>query len=311
METKANHVLIGAFTILISVLAVAFALWAANYSSNKQWDKYEVVFSEAVTGLGTGGIVQYNGINVGEVTKLRLDPKDPRKVIALIRLQADTPVKVDTKAKLAFIGLTGVAQIQLSGGLPESPRLLPTPEEPIPRIPTVPSALQNLSAAADDIVERIRSILSDENVARISGTLDDLHQLSSSVAGQKQDIAELIKNLRDVSVNLNKTLVKANGSLDNIDQNVVKNLPELIRKLDATLANLESASKNANSVIDHNREAISDFSQNGLGQVGPTLAELRVLVRDLRRVSSRLDRNPAGYATGRTHPEEFSPNEHK
>jgi phospholipid/cholesterol/gamma-HCH transport system substrate-binding protein len=311
METKANHVLIGAFTILISVLAVAFALWAANYSSNKQWDKYEVVFSEAVTGLGTGGIVQYNGINVGEVTKLRLDPKDPRKVIALIRLQADTPVKVDTKAKLAFVGLTGVAQIQLTGGLPESPRLLPTPEEPIPRIPTVPSALQNLSAAADDIVERIRSILSDENVARISGTLDDIHQLSSSVAGQKQDIAELIKNLRDVSVNLNKTLVKANGSLDNIDQNVVKNLPELIRKLDATLANLESASKNANSVIDDNREAISDFSQNGLGQVGPTLAELRVLVRDLRRVSSRLDRNPAGYATGRTHPEEFSPNEHK
>jgi phospholipid/cholesterol/gamma-HCH transport system substrate-binding protein len=311
METKANHVLIGAFTILITVLAVMFALWAANYSSNKQWDKYEVVFSEAVTGLGTGGIVQYNGINVGEVTKLRLDPKDPRKVIALIRLQADTPVKVDTKAKLAFVGLTGVAQIQLTGGLPESPRLLPTPEEPIPRIPTVPSALQNLSAAADDIVERIRSILSDENVARISGTLDDIHQLSSSVAGQKQDIAELIKNLRDVSVNLNKTLVKANGSLDNIDQNVVKNLPELIRKLDATLANLESASKNANSVIDDNREAISDFSQNGLGQVGPTLAELRVLVRDLRRVSSRLDRNPAGYATGRTHPEEFSPNEHK
>jgi phospholipid/cholesterol/gamma-HCH transport system substrate-binding protein len=311
METKANHVLIGAFTILITVLAVVFALWAANYSSSKQWDQYEVVFSEAVTGLGTGGIVQYNGINVGEVTKLRLDPKDPRKVIARIRLQADTPVKVDTKAKLAFVGLTGVAQIQLTGGLPESPRLLPTPEEPIPRIPTTPSALQNLSAAADDIVERIRAILSDENVARISGTLDDLHQLSSSVAGQKQDIAELIKNLREVSVNLNKTLVKANGSLDSIDQNVVKNLPELIKKLDATLANLEQASKNANSVIGDNRAAISDFSQNGLGQVGPTLAELRVLVRDLRRVSSRLDRNPAGYATGRTHPEEFSPNEHK
>jgi phospholipid/cholesterol/gamma-HCH transport system substrate-binding protein len=311
METKANHVLIGAFTILITILAVAFALWAANYSSNKQWDQYEVVFSEAVTGLGTGGIVQYNGINVGEVTKLRLDPKDPRKVIARIRLQADTPVKVDTKAKLAFVGLTGVAQIQLTGGLPESPRLLPTPEEPIPRIPTTPSALQNLSAAADDIVERIRAILSDENVARISGTLDDIHQLSSSVAGQKEEIAALIKNLREVSVNLNKTLVKTQGSLDTIDQNVVKKLPAIIDKLDLTLANLEKASKNANSVISDNRAAISDFSQNGLGQVGPTLAELRVLVRDLRRVSSRLDRNPAGYATGRTHPEEFSPHESK
>jgi len=311
METKANHVLIGAFTILITILAVFFALWAANYSSNKQWDKYEVVFSEAVTGLGTGGIVQYNGINVGEVTRLRLDPKDPRKVIARIRLQADTPVKIDTKAKLAFIGLTGVAQIQLTGGLPESPRLLPTPEQPIPRIPTTPSALQNLSAAADDIVERIRSILSDENVARISGTLDDIHQMSSTVAAQKDDVAALIKNLREVSVNLNKTLVKTQGSLDTIDREVVKNLPAIIQKLDRTLASLESASKNANGVISDNREAISSFSQNGLGQVGPTLAELRVLVRDLRRVTSRLDRNPAGYATGRTHPEEFTPNEGK
>jgi len=311
METRANHVLIGAFTILISILAVLFALWAANYSSNKKWDQYEVVFSEAVTGLGNGGIVQYNGINVGEVTKLRLDPKDPRKVIARIRLEADTPVKIDTKAKLAFVGLTGVAQIQLTGGLPEAPLLQPTPEQPIPRIPTQPSALQNLSAAADDIVERIRGILSDENVARISGILDDIHQLSSSVAGQKEEIATLIKTLKEVSVNLNVTLVKAQGSLDTIDQSVVKNLPELVAKLDRTLGSLEAASKNANGVIADNRESIANFSQNGLGQVGPTLAELRVLVRDLRRVTSRLDRNPAGYATGRTHPEEFSPNESK
>ena len=66
-----------------------------------------------------------------------------------------------------------------------------------------------------------------------------------------------------------------------------------------------------NGMLAENRQPLADFSQNGLGQIAPTLAELRVLVRDLRRISSRLDRNPAGYATGRTHPEEFSPNESK
>ena len=307
METRANHVLIGLFTILVTLLAVLFALWAANYASNRNWDKYEVFFTEAVTGLGNGGIVQYNGINVGEVRRLTLDPRDPRRVIARIRLQADTPVKIDTKAKLAFIGLTGVAQIQLSGGLPESPRLLPTPEHPIPIIATQPSALQNLSAAADDIVERIRTILSDENVARISGTLDDIHQISSTIAGQKQDIAALLKNLREVTVQLNTTLVKAQGSMDKIDNNVVDKLPEIMKKLDATLAQLEGASKNANNMLGDNREAISSFTQNGLGQVGPTLTELRTLVRELRHVTSRLDRNPGGYVTGRTRPEEFDP----
>ena len=307
METRANHVLIGLFTILVTLLGVVFALWAANYAANRDWDEYDVIFKEAVTGLGTGGTVQYNGINVGEVRKLSLDPEDPRKVIARIRLAADTPVKIDTKAKLAFIGLTGVAQIQLSGGLPESPRLLPTPDRKVPVIPTQPSALQNIAEAANDIVERLRTVLSDQNIERISGTLDDVHQVTSTIAAQKEDVAGLIRNLRDATAQLNITLGKAQGSLDTIDKQVVQNLPELMAKLDRTLATLESAAKNANGVIADNREAVSSFSQNGLAQVGPTLAELRELMRDLRRVTSRLDRNPGGYVTGRNRPEEFDP----
>ena len=307
METRATHVLIGLFTILVTLLGVVFALWAANYAANRDWDEYDVIFKEAVTGLGTGGTVQYNGINVGEVRKLSLDPEDPRKVIARIRLAADTPVKIDTKAKLAFIGLTGVAQIQLSGGLPESPRLLPTPDRKVPVIPTQPSALQNIAEAANDIVERLRTVLSDQNIERISGTLDDVHQVTSTIAAQKEDVAGLIRNLRDATAQLNITLGKAQGSLDTIDKQVVQNLPELMAKLDRTLATLESAAKNANGVIADNREAVASFSQNGLAQVGPTLAELRELMRDLRRVTSRLDRNPGGYVTGRNRPEEFDP----
>ncbi len=307
METRANHVLIGLFTILVTLLAVLFALWAANYASNRNWDRYEVYFTEAVTGLGNGGIVQYNGINVGEVERLRLDPNDPRKVIARIRLQAGTPVKLDTKAKLAFIGLTGVAQIQLSGGTPESPRLLPTVERPVPIIPTQPSALQNISEAASDIGERVRMVLSDANIEKIGKVIDDLHQISSTVAGQKDDVKALIKSLREASANLNTTLVKAQGSLDTIDKNVVQQLPDLMKRLDHTLAQLDAASTNANGMISENREPLSNFTQNGLSQVGPTMGELRGLVRDLRQLTNRLDRNPGGYLTGRTRPEEFVP----
>jgi phospholipid/cholesterol/gamma-HCH transport system substrate-binding protein len=307
METRANHVLIGLFTLIIALLAVLFALWAANWTSNRNYDNYDVVFTEAVTGLSTGGIVQYNGINVGEVRRLSLDPKDPRKVVARIRLSSETPVKVDTKAKLAFVGLTGVAQIQLTGGLPESPRLEGTPDRPVPVITTEPSALQNVALAASDIAERVRLILSDENIERISKTLDDVNQLSGTLASEKQDIAALIANLRQASAEINVTMKKVQGSVDTIDREVVAQMPAMIEKLDRTLANLDKATGNANAILGDNRQSIADFSQNGLGQVGPTLAELRVLVRDLRRVTSRLDQNPAGYLTGSTQPEEFEP----
>jgi phospholipid/cholesterol/gamma-HCH transport system substrate-binding protein len=307
METRANHVLIGLFTIIVSILAVLFALWAANWQSNRAWDNYDIEFTEAVTGLSTGGIVQYNGINVGEVKRLSLDPKDPRKVIARIRVAADTPVKVDTKAKLAFVGLTGVAQIQLTGGLPESPRLEGTPDRPVPVIQTEPSALQNIALAAGDIAERVRLILSDENIDRISKTLDDVNQLTTTLAGEKQDIAALIANLRTASAEINTTMKQVQGSLNTVDKEVIARMPALVDKLDHTLAGLDKASNNANAILGDNREAIADFSQNGLGQVGPTLAELRVLVRDLRRVAGRLDQNPAGYLTGNTQPKEFEP----
>lgn len=306
METRANHVLIGLFTIIVTLLAVFFALWAANYTSNRNWDDYDVIFEEAVTGLGTGGTVQYNGITVGEVRKLSLDPRDPRRVIARIRLAAETPVKIDTKAKLAFLGLTGVAQIQLSGGLPESPRLLPTPQRPVPVIATEPSALQNIAEAASDIAEQLRTILNDDNVKRISATLDNLDKLSTGLADQKDGVAALVKDLRGVSVELNATLAKAQGTLGTVDKGLAE-LPAVMKKLDQTLAQFESVGGNANALIGENRKAIAGFTQDGLTQVGPTLADLRVVLRDLRRVVAGLDRNPGGYITGRTRPEEFDP----
>ena len=86
METRANYVLIGGFTILTTVFLLLFALWAVTFSSARSWRQYEVVFTEPVTGLTEGGGVQYNGISVGTVDNLSLAPDDARKVIALLKV---------------------------------------------------------------------------------------------------------------------------------------------------------------------------------------------------------------------------------
>ena len=61
METRANYVLIGAFTLIASIALLGFALWAAKYSSDRSWNEFDVVFREPVTGLTEGSSVQYNG----------------------------------------------------------------------------------------------------------------------------------------------------------------------------------------------------------------------------------------------------------
>ena len=307
METRANYVLIGGFTILATVCLLLFALWAAKFSSDRNWRQYEVIFTEPVTGLTEGGGVQYNGISVGTVDKLSLAPDDARKVVALLKLKADAPVKVDTKAKLSQQGITGVPFIQLTGGSPNAARLEPSERGDIPVIRTEPSALQNIADTANRLVARMDQLLSEQNVKRISDTLDHLEQATGAVSDNREDIAALINNARQATETLNATLATANGSIERIDRDVVSQLPALMDKLDSTVGKLDSVAGNANAMIAENRPALQSFANDGLAQLGPTLAELRGLIRDLRRVTDRLDGGPARYILGRDAPKEFEP----
>jgi len=307
METRANYVLIGAFTLVATLSLLMFALWAAKYSSEKSWRQYAVIFTEPVTGLSEGSQVQYNGIAVGTVEKLRLAPDDPRRVLATLRVQADTPVKADTRAKMSMTGITGTPIIQLTGGSPGSPMLADVDNREIPIIQTEPSALQNIADTANRLVERLDRVLSEQNIRHIAGTLQNVDALTRSIADQREDLRALIVNARRSSEQLEATLTHTRGAAEKIDRQLADRLPGLIAKLDHTLDELDSAASGANRIVTENRGAIHSFANDGLAQLGPTLSELRALVRDLRRISDRLERSPANYLLGREAPKEFEP----
>lgn len=307
METKANYVLIGAFTIVASLFLLLFALWAAKYSSEKSWRQYAVIFNEPVTGLSEGSTVQYNGIAVGTIDQLSLAPDDPRNVVARLRLQADAPIKADTRAKISMTGITGSPIIQLTGGSPASPALAAVDNRALPVIRTESSALQNIADTANRLVARLDEVLSRENVERVANTLENIEAMTGTIADQREDLRALIVNARQSSEQLQATLATTNDAVESIDRELVDKLPGLIAKLDGTLGNLDSAAASADGILNENRAAISSFANDGLSQLGPTLGELRLLVRDLRRISDRIDRNPTRYLLGRDAPKEFEP----
>ena len=225
METKANYVLIGAFTLLPAVLLLFFGLWAAKYSSERSWTEYAVVFNEPVTGLTEGSSVQYNGISVGTVESLRLAPNDPRQVLARLKLQADTPVKVDTKAKMSITSLTGSPFIQLTGGSPRAPWLTEVDHREVPVIRTEASALQNIADTANRLVARMDEVLSEENVKHIASTLHNIDALTGSIAGEREDLRALIVSARQSSEQLARTLDSTNHAVDGVNRELVDKLP--------------------------------------------------------------------------------------
>jgi phospholipid/cholesterol/gamma-HCH transport system substrate-binding protein len=313
METRANYILIGLFTLIVTTLLIGFGLWAAKFASESSWSEYDVVFSEAVTGLGIGGTVQYNGITVGEVRKLEIDPDNP-KVLVRVRIKATTPIKVDTQAKLAFVGLTGITQIQLKSFNAKSLDLKPSKSNPIPRIIAKESALSKLFNSSDDIsttatnmMLRLNETFSDENIKNLSKTLDNLEKISTSISNERQDIALIIRDARAAINRLDSTLKSADSIAAKLDQGVVNDLPALIERVNAALVQYEALGKNANNLIESNNDAINNFSQQGLAQVGPAIVELRTLLKQLSRVAAEIEQKPNALITGKNNAEEFKP----
>jgi phospholipid/cholesterol/gamma-HCH transport system substrate-binding protein len=227
METKANYVMIGAATIAGAVLIMLFAMWMSTGDLRRGVNTYDVVFDDPVRGLTEGGEVRFNGIKVGEVESLRIDPDNTNRVIARIRVSTDVPVKTDSEAQLEPIGLTGVTLIQLSPGSAEAELLRGTFGGPPPRIQGRGSQIDILVERSEDIALRaseamaaVRDLLTDENIARVTAIVTNLETVSAQLADRRSvitqsgeaatEITALARQLRTDLAELDRTLTEVN-----------------------------------------------------------------------------------------------------
>jgi phospholipid/cholesterol/gamma-HCH transport system substrate-binding protein len=188
METRANYALIGLFTIAVVAAAFGFVYWFSGSDSAGRRQAYRVVFSGSVSGLSRGSVVLFNGIRVGEATDIRLLPEDPRRVVAIVEVERNTPVRTDTRARLEVNMLSGVAQIALVGGEPGAPALTAGPGQPLPTIfadrsdfQDVMEMARSLARRADDILERVGRVVAD-NEGTVNRTLQNAETFSRALA---------------------------------------------------------------------------------------------------------------------------------
>ena len=312
METRAHHVLIGIFTVLIVGAGLLFAVWLARSSAERQFHEFDIIFNEAVTGLGRGGAVEYNGIKVGTIYRIQLDPSDPRRVIARIRVGGDVPVRNNTRAKLALTGITGVAVIQLSGGAPPS-QPLETTDGSVPRIIADPSPLSKLLSNGEDLVTNINvavlrasALLSPENTARIGRTLDHIDKITSTVSDNRADIHAMLSQLALASKEANDALKAARVLIGNVNGLVTGPGVQTLASARETLASLERTSESLDHILVANRDAIDSGAQ-GLAELGPTIHELHETINSLHKIVRQINDNPTRYILGREQTKEFKP----
>ncbi|MGE0595740.1 MAG: MlaD family protein [Hyphomonadaceae bacterium] len=274
METKANFVLLGAATVIGAVLIMLFAMWLAGGDFRRGYREFDIVFTDPVRGLAEGGEVRFNGIKVGEVDTLRIDPDDTDSVIARVRISSEVPVRVDSSAQLEPIGLTGVTLIQLSAGSPNAELLRGEAFGPPPRIEGRGSQIDILVERSEDIALRaseamaaVRDLLTDENIARVTRIVENLERVSAELADERGIIARS---------------GQAAASFDDASRSIAA----LAQQTQRDLAELDSVMSDVSA-------AASEASGETLPELSRAAEEIRRAAASINRVANNLEENPS------------------
>src|SRR5579864_5860880 len=198
METRANYVMVGSFVLVIIAGIFVAILWLAHTQFNQQYVNYDIYFTGSVTGLSVGAPVNLNGVNIGRVTEIRLDPNNPDQVRVTIEADAQAPIKSDSVASLELTGITGIYYIEISGGSREAPPLTPQEGQRYAVIAAKPSRFASLVASAPEVLnkvievaDRLSLILDEKNRLAIAQTLANLQQFAEVAKRDADEVGAL------------------------------------------------------------------------------------------------------------------------
>jgi phospholipid/cholesterol/gamma-HCH transport system substrate-binding protein len=298
MEKNANYALVGLSSLILFIGLVIFVVWLARLRINAEYDLYDILFQGPINGLSQGGEVRFNGIKVGEVTKIALDRTNPSRVIARARVTSDVPIRLDSYATLEPLGITGVNYIQITAGTASKPLLKDTvPHGTIPILRSQRSALSDLLQGGGTVLtrtiealDRVNRVLSDQNIKTFSQTLTDTEAVTAELRKRKEIIADADKAIQDVDIATQQVtqLVKTSQNmLDTDGRRTLKNVADAAQEAQAT-------AKELRGMINKLQGPTGDFAQNGLPQVTATVIELRKAAEDLDRLVNQIQASPTG-----------------
>ncbi|WP_439815873.1 MlaD family protein [Zavarzinia sp. CC-PAN008] len=317
METRAHHLLIGAFTLALIAGSFVFVLWLAGTSSRDATTRYQIYFYGAVDGLTRSSEVRYNGVPVGNVVDITLDRQSPNRVQVVISVDAQTPIRQDSVAQLQPQGITGVSFVQISSGSGSSPLLEAGPDGGMAEIVSKPSTLEQvitgapeLIRRANEVLDRINTVISDENVRSVSTTLASVAKVSETVASKSDEFARIIENADAATRDLAQATQRASrlirsieDALDLISRKIDGEFSTLLRDASATTRDFGRLAQGASALIADNRDGLKTFTVSGLDQFARFINEARQLVSTMERVASRLENDPARFFFGNDRPE--------
>jgi phospholipid/cholesterol/gamma-HCH transport system substrate-binding protein len=189
MEFNARYGVTGFFVILVTLAMFGFVYWLKKAGGFGEQAVYQVRFSVPVSGLARGSSVLFNGIKIGDVSRVRFDPQRPGDLLATITVAKSAPIRTDTVAGVDYQGLTGAANILLTGGSADAQALLPSDGKQ-PEIAADPVASRSWMQNAGRVLGRLDEMLS-RNSGRFDSILAGLERMTGGGTKEESTIFDL------------------------------------------------------------------------------------------------------------------------
>ena len=296
METRANYALMGLFTLAVIAAALGFVYWFSGGDRGQSRQSVRIVFSGSVSGLSNGSVVLFNGIRVGEVTDISLLPEDPRRVLSVVQVDARTPVRTDTRARLEYQGLTGVAQIALVGGESDAPPLTAGPGQPLPTIFADRSDFQDLIETArtiarrtDDVLERVDRVISN-NEESINGTIRNVELFSRALGENAPDVDQFLEQVGQAAQRIGPLAEKLETLATDVD--------EVVRSVDRQrVARIVENVDSFTATLSDNRQALGEALRDAaslVSRLNETAPKFDAAIADVGNLAKSIDAAKVG-----------------
>ena len=299
METRAHYVAVGIFVLVVVALAFGAVLWLGRVEFSQAASTYYIFFRGSVSGLSKGSAVQYNGIPVGRVADIRVDPDNIAQI--QVRVEIDTSlvtIKTDARAFLDTNLLSGVSTVQIRGGTQETPVLQPKPGHHFPIIRPEKSEIEEVKASLPELTGELKAVagnlnalLNPQNRQAISDSLQNVRTVTAALAGHSQDLGMILDNA-------NATVLAIKSLIHNIDQSYAgrgglkDQVSQTLKDYDRVAANLIDTSRQLRSTIAEARPGIRNFSQQTLPGIDDLVSDTQRLAENLNRLVDQLERDP-------------------
>lgn len=303
METRSNHVLVGAVVLILLAAAAIFTVWLARVADGDQ-KVYDIFFKQSVEGLARGSAVSFSGVPSGQVQDIKIWKDDPDFVRVRIEIDEDVPVLIGTTASIQG-SFTGVSTLLLQGAQKGAPPITEIGPAGAPVIPTKAGGLGALLNSAPQLLERLSTLterlslmLSDRNQRSISNILANVDRLSGDLADRGPEIAATIVEARLAiqraglaAEQFGKLAGTTNQLLDEQGRPLMVDLRQTVARAESTMAKLDT-------VLEDARPGVQTFSKQTLPEIGLLVKDLREMAESLSGISDRLNRGGASSLIG-------------